>query len=67
MAKKVSEKIIQSVVKISNIGDTLLQDEKHPDWEIEKIVLSSKSNPTDRVECSWVLEDGEWVKKCVRI
>lgn len=67
MPKKVSAKITHSVEKISNIGDLVLQDDNLQDWEIDSIVLTSKLNELDRIECSWVKEDGKWVKRCRRI
>ncbi len=67
MPKKVSAKITNSVSKISNIGDTLLSDEDLKDWEIDTIVLTSKTNAQDKIECSWVKENGKWVKRCVRV
>jgi len=67
MAKKVSAKFINSAIKISNIGDSLLNDENHSDWEIERTVFTSKNNPGEKIECSWVMENGKKVKKCIRV
>lgn len=67
MAKNVSEKFIQSIANISDNGDVKLQEENHQDWEIDKIVLTCKTDPNGKIECSWVLEKGKWVLKCVKV
>jgi len=67
MAKKISEKFVNSAIKISNIGNTLLNDENHADWEIERTVFSSRNNPNERIECVWVIENGVRVKRCRRV
>jgi len=64
MTKKVLEKLSISVMKISNIGDLLLNDENHSDWEIESVNLVSKTDPKMKIICEWLFENGQWVKRC---
>jgi hypothetical protein len=66
MAKKMSKKFTDSVVRISNLGDFILNDDKHSDWEIDKIELTSKNNPTEKIVCSWERVNGKWVHVCRR-
>lgn len=64
MNEEFSKKLANSAEKIANIGDTLLNDENHPDWEVDKIVFTSKTNPHLSMVCEWVMENDRWVKKC---
>jgi hypothetical protein len=61
MAKKISQKLTESSMKIHEIGDKLLNLDGHDGYKISEIHFS---NDTNTIICRWVLENGKWVYKC---